>query len=152
MDKFKKRQNWKAYLIIAIIMLAVVAVYFTFFFFYSCKDLACFQSHQKECAKTKFIRDTDETTWKYTIRGKSGGECKIDVEVLVIKKGSVDKQKLEGKEMSCFLPLGSIAYPESDLGRCTGGLKEDMQNLIIQKLHAYIVENIGQIDEELAII
>ena len=147
--KLKKSDNWKAYLIIGIIILLIAAVYFTFFFYYSCDDLGCFQSHQKACVKTKFISDEEDTTWKYTIQGKEGEECEINVEVLVIKKGSADKQKLKGKSMDCYLPLGSIISPESDLARCHGELKEDMQNLIIQKLHSYIIENVEEIDEEL---
>jgi hypothetical protein len=147
--KLKKRDNWKAYLIIGIIILLIAAIYFTFFFYYSCNDLSCFQSHQKECVKTKFINDEEDATWKYIIQGKEGNKCEINAEVLVIKKGSPDKQKLEGKSMVCYLPLGSIASPESDLANCHGELKEDIQNLIIQKLHAYIIENVEKIDEEL---
>ncbi len=148
--KIKKRKdNWKAYLIIGIIILLIAAIYFTFFFYYSCGDLACFQAHQEKCTKTKFIRDGEETIWKYTIYGKDGTECKIGVEALVIKKGSIDKQKLEGKEMVCYLPFKSIVLPESDLSICHGELKEDMQNIIIQKLHAYILENVEEIDKEL---
>ena len=145
----KKRKNWKAYIIIGVIIVLLAAIYFTFFFYYSCDDMACFQAHQEKCVKTKFINDEQDTTWKYTIRGKEGGTCRINVEALTIKKGDIDKQKLEGKEMDCYLPLGSIVEPESDLARCTGELKEDMQNLIIQRLHAYIIENVDEIDEEL---
>ncbi len=147
--RLKKSNNWKAYLIIGIIILLIAAIYFTFFFYYSCDDLACFQAHQKDCVKTKFVNDGEDTTWKYTIQGKEGDKCEINVEVLVIKKGSADKQKLEEKSMDCYLPLGIITPPESDLSKCNGELKEEMQNLIIQKLHAYIIENVEKIDEEL---
>lgn len=146
---FKEKGNWKAYLIIGIIILLLVAVYFTFFFYYSCNDSTCFKSHQKECVKTKFINDGKETMSQYIIGGKSGDNCEINVKVLVIKIGTADKQALEGKSMTCLLPLGSTESPESDLSRCTGALNEEMQNLIIQKLHAYIVENVGQIGAEL---
>lgn len=146
---FKKKGNWKAYLIIGIIILLIATIYFTFFFYYSCDTLGCFQGHQKDCAKTKFINEKEDTTWKYTIQGKESDKCKINVEVLVIKKGGADKQKLEGKNMDCYLPLKSIITPESDLARCHGELKEDMQSLIIQKLHSYIIDNVEEIDEEL---
>lgn len=145
----KEGDNWKAYLIIGIIILLLVGVYFTFFFYYSCNDMSCFKSHQKECAKTKFIYDGKDTTTQYLINGKNGADCEINVKILVIKQGTADKQVLEGKEMTCLLPLGSIGTPESDLSVCHGTLKEEMQNLIIQKLHAYIVENVGQIGEGL---
>ena len=145
----KKRENWKAYLVIAIIILLVIALYFTFFFHYSCSNMECFQSHQEKCVRTNYIRDTEDTTWKYTIKGKTGEDCEINVKALVIKKGTADKQKLQGKEMACYLPIRSLSLPEADLGLCTGELKEEMQNLIIQKLHEYIIENIEEIDEEL---
>lgn len=148
-ELIKKRDNWKAYLIIGIIILLIVAVYLTFFFYYKCDDLGCFQGHQEKCSKTRFISDEEDITWLYFIQGKEGERCKINVKVLNVKKGSIDKQRLEGKDMDCYLPLGSIVTPESDISRCHGILKEEMQNLIIQKLHSYIVENVKEIGEEL---
>ena len=147
--KFKKSDNWKAYLTIAIIVIGLISIYFLYYFSYSCDDLACFHAHQEQCAKTTFINDQEDTTWKYFMQGKEGDLCKINVEVLNIKKGSANKQKLEGKDMDCFLPLGSLVSPESDIARCHGELKEEMQNLIIQQLHTYIVDNVQGIGEEL---
>ena len=51
--------------------------------------------------------------------------------------------------MDCYVPLGSIVSPESNLAECHGLLKEGLQETIINKLHAYIVKNVGQIGEEL---
>ena len=126
-----------------------LAVYFTFFYAYKCNDSACFQSHQKKCVRTSFINVEEDTTWKYFIKGKSSGRCIVNVKVLNIKKGERNKQILIGKDMDCYLPLGSAVSPESDLARCHGVLKEELQNLIIQKMHSYIVENLGEISEEL---
>lgn len=145
----KKESNWKAYPIILIVILLIIAIYFTFFYYYSCEDMACFKSHQEKCVKTKFVNNEEDIMWRYIIEGKEGNKCKINVDVLIVKEGSNDKQVLEGKSMDCFLPLGSIESPESDLGICTGGLKEEIQNIIIQKFHAYILDNIGQISQEL---
>jgi hypothetical protein len=147
--QFKKKDNWKAYLTIAIIVFGLAAVYFLYFFSYNCSDLTCFHSHQEQCAKTTFISDQEDTTWKYFISGEEDEKCKINVEIINIKKGSVGKQKLEGNDMDCFLPLGSLVSPESDISRCHGILKEEMQNLIIQQLHTYIVENVQDIGSEL---
>lgn len=130
-------------------ILLVAAVYFTFFFYYRCSDLACFKSHQSECDKTIFIREGDEIDWKYTIQGKKDGNCEIDVEVLRVKVGTLDKARLQGKEMTCLVSLGSQNNPEGDISKCTGALKEEMQNMIIQRLHAYIVENVGEVGQEL---
>ena len=139
----------KLILIIAILVILALAVYFTFFFYYTCKDKACFQAHQEKCAKTKFISDVQEMTWLYTIKGKSDGKCKIDVEIVQVKQGGVEFSALEGESMSCYTELKSTASPEADLNSCHGILKEELQNKIIQKLHAYILQNVGQIDEEL---
>ncbi len=140
-------------LVITLTVLAVVvlaaAIYFSFFFDYNCDDKACFQAHQQKCSRTNFINDIEEATWEYNIKGKNDGACEIEVKMLQIKEGTLDKKKLEGLTMICTLPIGSAASPESDIGLCHGELKEEMQNLIIQKLHYYIIDNIGQIDEEL---
>ena len=144
-----RRGNWITLIIIGLIIVIGLAVYFTFFYAYKCNDLACFQSHQKKCVRTSFVNVEEDTTWKYLIKGKSSGRCIVNVEVLNIKKGERNKQVLIGKDMNCYLPLGSAVSPESDITRCHGVLKEELQNLIIQKMHSYIVENLGEISEEL---
>jgi len=147
--KHKKKDQWKAYVAIAIIILVLVAVYFSFYYYPKCDDLGCFYSYQKKCSKVSFVNDAEDTIWSYKIQGKQGGKCIVDVGVLAIKEGSLDKQVLEGLEMSCALPLGSNVAPESDIKRCHGVLKEELQSLIIKKLHEYIVENVQEIGAEL---
>ena len=41
-------------------------------------------------------------------------------------------------------PKGIPIYPEKDLSKCHGRLKEELQAIIINKLHTYIIENIGE--------
>ena len=131
------------------VIVFIAIIYFTFFFSYKCDDIPCFQAHQEKCSKTKFVNDMEDAKWLYHIKGKEDEKCKIKVDVLQVKEGKIDKKVLEGKSMVCLLPLGNTASPETDLLKCHGVLKEEMQNLIIQKLHAYIVENVGEITEEL---
>jgi hypothetical protein len=147
--KHKKSDNWKAYVAIGIIIVVLVAVYFSFYYYPECNDLSCFYSYQKKCSKVTFINDAPDTTWLYTIKGKQDNKCIVDVEVLMIKQGTADKKKLEGLEMTCVLPLGSNIAPESDINKCHGMLKEELQSLIITKLHEYIVENVQEIGEGL---
>ncbi|MEK6894992.1 MAG: hypothetical protein AABX48_00570 [Nanoarchaeota archaeon] len=139
------------FLIIGIIIALAVAIYFMFFFHYSCadNDLACFKSYQAKCLKTKFINDQPDATWNYVIQGKSKGICEIEVTILKVKTGDVGNKALEGQSMICSLPIGSIDSPESDTSKCHGRLKEEMQNLIIQKLHSYVVGNLGEIETSL---
>jgi len=144
-----EKSDWIAIIAIVLVILIGVAVYFTFFFSYTCDDLSCYQAHQRECAKTSFINDEKDITWEYFIKGKDSGRCVVNVKVLRVKKGDVSNEKLEGKNMDCYLPMESSSAPESDISRCHGVLKEEMQNIIIQKLHSYVLENIGQISSEL---
>jgi hypothetical protein len=60
-----------------------------------------------------------------------------------------DSVKLEGNKMECKLPRGVVMIPESDIGNCHGLLKEGLQDLVIQKLHTYLVQNLGRINLEL---
>jgi hypothetical protein len=62
----------------------------------------------------------------------------------------LDRTELEGQSMNCLVPLGSSAAPEADISNCHGILKEELQEMIINKLHAYVVDNLGEIGDELA--
>lgn len=145
MKYHKRDENWKAFLAIGVIIVLISAVYFTFYFYYQCNNSECFKAHQQDCARTIYVKDTEDTTWQYLIEGEEDEKCKINVKVLSIKTGSIDKKKLEDASMDCYLPLGSLVAPESDISRCEGPLKEKMQEIIIQKLHAYIIENVENI-------
>ncbi len=124
-------------------------MYFTFFFSYKCSDISCFQAHQEKCVRTEFLNDAEDTTWFYKIEGKENQKCKINAEILQVKEGSLDKIKLEGTSMDCYLQIGDISLPESDLTKCHGRLKEELQEIIIENAHKYIIENIGKINPEL---
>ena len=52
--------------------------------------------------------------------------------------------------MNCYYPPGTAAYPERDLSMCHGRLKEELQGIIITKLHTYIIDNLGKLDDELS--
>ncbi len=134
---------------IATLVVLLVAVYFTFFFYYRCDDLGCYRGHQEKCARTKFLNEDADALWQYRIDGKKSGQCVVNVEIVRLKEGTIDKSVLEGKSMNCYLELESIVNPEQDLSLCHGALKEEMQNLIIQKLHKYVLENVGNISSEL---
>ncbi len=144
-----KKGGFPKWIVFLIVIVALVAVYFTFFFYYKCDSLACFQEHQKNCDSTKFIRDTSESTWNYKILNKKNGECRIEVTLLQVKKGNIDLEKLQGQSMICSLTLGSYATPEGDISKCHGDMKEGLQQIIIQKMHSYILNNLGQIGSEL---
>ena len=136
-----------------IIVILAITIYFTFFYSYKCKNISCFREHQRRCnlisSKTTFVNDVEDATWFYHIKGKKGDECKVQVKLLQVKKGDVSFSKLEGQSMNCYVPIGSVAAPESDISNCHGLLKENLQETINNKLHKYIVGNLGEISGEL---
>jgi len=87
--------------------------------------------------------------FEYIIRGVSDGECEVDLELLRGELNNQDSLKLEGHEMTCYLPKGVLMIPESNIGKCTGLLKEGLQDLVIRKLHTYLVQNLGKLNLEL---
>ena len=115
---------------------------------FRCENEDCFKARQIECKKTKFVRNSDAVNWLYKIKGERKDMCKIYVEVLEVKRGDISNEDFEGKSMNCMLNLQSMSYPESDITKCTGVLKEELQNKIIQNLHTYVIENVGSISEQ----
>lgn len=137
--------------VVLIVLVFAAAIYFSFFFYYKCaqSDLACYLAHQEKCAKTKFINDEAQTTWNYKIIGKNDERCDVEVKILKMKQGSIDKINLEGKDMICSISVGSKIRPEENLNICHGLLKEKIQEIMINNAHAYIISNMGKISGEL---
>lgn len=136
-----------ALLIVALAGLAITS-YYLYFYSRQCGSEECFSSSLIKCNKMEFIRDDSNNIIKYKILGRQEDSCEINVNILQIKKGTSELAILEGKDMNCVLPLGVFADPAKNLKNCHGILKEEMQNIIIQRMHAQIVENIGKISEE----
>jgi len=142
-------EDWKRGVEIVLILLLVVLLLFLVFYNKQCKDESCFNSYLEKCGKADYAKDTKDSVWKYQVLGKQVGKCAVNVRMLMAKEGNVEIKNLEGKEMVCYTEIGSIKDPKTDLENCHGILKEEMQELIIQKMHNYILENIGKISEEL---
>jgi len=134
---------------IVIILIAVVAGYLTFFYSTRCPDYECFNQALANCEKITYTLETEDAFWHYKIQGKSDSTCNVRVSLVQLKDGDVKLSGLEGKEMICSIPLGSTSLPQQNLRRCHGLLKEEMQELIINKLHNYITDHLGEISEEL---
>ena len=143
----KKRHG--SILITAVVILLIIAIYLTFIYTPTCKDIACWEAKLVKCSKAKYLNDAKDISWSYTIKGKVNDRCEVNVKALEIKRGLTSTMVLEGKDMDCFLPFGAIVEPEQNPNICNGRLKEEMQTLIIEKLHQYILSNIGSISKEL---
>ena len=135
-------------LFILIFALVVFTGYFLFFYETPCNDPECFVSAMKNCKPVSWIRQDEQASWLYTIEGNSKGDyCKIQVKLLEVKQGTIDSEILEGEKMLCIQPKGETDFPEKDISSCTGKLKEKLQDLIIQRMHNYLLENVGEIQQ-----
>lgn len=145
----KDKEILKFIIIVFIFLVILTLVYYFLFYTRVCKDKECFANSLVKCDKASWINDAEEATWLYTIKGISDSSCEVEVKLLIIKKGKIEMEKAQGKSMSCYIPLNTFVSPEQDLGRCSGVLKEEMQDLLIKRLHSYILENLGKVSEEL---
>lgn len=128
-----------------LVILVAFTAYITFFAQTNCKNYECFQNKMFSCDKASYVNEQTEATWLYIITGSYGDNCNIDVKLVQAKQGELGIDKLRGLSMQCSYLLGTSAYPEKDLSKCHGRLKEELQIIIINKLHSYIVENLGTI-------
>ena len=138
-----------AYVLLAIICL-LFAIKYTFFYIPKCETFGCFINYMKKCEGAKFVNDDIEATWKYVISGNKDKEvCEVEVTLLQPKSGELGIERLGGYSMTCVFQRGAYAYPERDLDKCHGLLKEEMQDIIIKKLHTYVINNLNRLDNNL---
>jgi len=138
-------------LIAAIAIVSVgllISAYLIYFYSRTCSGQECFNNYLVTCQKSTFIKEDLNTIMRYRITGKSGNACVIDVLLLQVKQGTSELATLEGKSMTCSTPYGVLIQPEENIKECHGLLKEEIQEQIIKRMHAQIVENIGKISEE----
>ena len=143
----KGRFSWKWFIILGVLAIVVYLQWFFFFSYGECETWSCFNENLAECDRVKFIGGSG-TIFEYTILGRSRGSCSVNVELLQGELNNQDSIRLEGDGMICDLPDGVVMVPESDIGNCHGPLKEGLQELIIKKLHTYLVQNLGRINLE----
>lgn len=153
MEKDVKLLKMLLIVIISLIIL-VLGVFIYLFFFRTVKcqlnDEACFSGSIINCERASFVRENEEFVTSYNILGKSESGCEVIVSIIQVKKGSNELSSLEGKSMSCNVPAGlNIQNPEKDIKNCQGLLKEEIQNIVIQKMHAQLIENMVQIREDI---
>ena len=145
----------KGKIILSIIIVAILGIAFSLYMLITfvdiCEDESCFSTAIVKCNKVEYMKITPESTTLYRVKGTAefGSSCQINVKLLQVKKGSAEIASLEGKEMDCFIPLGTYAKPEERIEYCHGELKESIQEIIIQRMHSQLIENLGKISREI---
>jgi hypothetical protein len=146
-------RNIKKRILIAILILLgltiIIGIVYLSTFTKQCTNSDCFTESLSNCEKASWIREDAETSWRYVIKGNAENKkCKVEVRLLKVKQGPAGNEELQGETMICKLEKGETQFPEKNLLSCTGKLKEEMQETIIQNMHSYLLENIGEIQEE----
>jgi len=136
-------------LIILIIALITFSSYFLFFYVRPVSNVQEFVDAMANCKKVSWTREDIQANWLYTITGNAKGDaCDVEVQLLKMKEGAIGNEELQGKKMTCVILKSEIKLPEKDISRCTGLLKEELQEIIIQRIHNYLLNNIGEVKEE----
>ena len=144
--KSHNRLNRRCLILLIVFAITIWAIWKIFFSYTICDNWNCFNSNLRDCTRAKFIGESNGIVFEYIIRGDSNNLCEVNVELLQGKLNNQDSIKLENQEMICRLPRGVVTTPENDIGNCHGLLKEGLQDLIIEKLYTYLVQNLGRIN------
>lgn len=145
-------KNLKKRMLIAIIILFIAFIIFAgfllFFYYRECGNQDCFTKALAQCKKASWIREDSKAAWQYKIMGNSEKDaCSVKVRLLKMNQGTIDIEKLQGDEMTCSVLKNYDKFPEEDMEKCTGILKEQLQGIIIERMHSYLLKNLGEIKE-----
>ncbi len=141
--------------IIASIVIILVGLGFLYYFMIygsvtECGDFACYQEYLMSCKKSFLVIEDDNYVYRYEILSKNGNSyCNVDVRLMRVKDGGDDAESLEGLNMICKVNKFEDIRPEKDMLACSGRLREELQEIIIDRLHNQILNNLGQIKAEL---
>lgn len=143
--KWLSKNLW--FLLFVLIVISLFLIYYIFFKFSNCYTKSCFYGSLVSCNKVTWIRESDDADWFYKILEKEGDYCKVEVKLLKLKEGKIDLERLEGEKMICGVLKNEINFPEEDISKCSGKLKENLQEIIIQRMHDYLLLNLGEIKD-----
>jgi len=145
-SRFRKR-DWA--IVFLLVLLLVITLFVGFVYTADCKDRDCLIKAMFECKKTYFESEQKNVTWQYTVKGLSDSNCVVSVKAVNVQLSPSLAKTIEGQAMNCNIPksLAGSFLPESKLEYCHGLLKEALQDMIIEKMHLYIMQNIGQFNQ-----
>lgn len=137
--------------LIASVVIIIIGLGFLFYFFYygtvvECGDFACYQEYLDSCKKSFLVIEDDNYVYRYEILESNGNSyCNVDVRLMRVKSGGGAAESLEGLSMTCKANKFEDIRPEKDMLACSGRLREELQEVIIDRLHNQILQNLGEI-------
>jgi hypothetical protein len=148
LDNSKLNKNLLISLFILVIVIIVTIILMMIYFPKSCDNLQCFSESMADCEHASLVRVDSKASWYSEIkRGLDDNSCLVKVKLLKMNQGDIDVEYLEGLEMTCAVKKAETLFPEENMESCTGILKEELQGIIIEKMHNYIIKNINDIKE-----
>jgi len=142
---FTKDTVIKGILIGLIICLVIFFIWANFFYFKKCTTQECFDNYLAKCSRAIYV-NKGNITFEFKILNQENDICRVNVKLLRGDLTNPDSLVLKEKSMKCGLPVGVISSPVDDISLCHGLLKEGLQDLIIKKMHTYIVQNLDRIN------
>lgn len=144
-------------IILLVICLLVLSLFYTGVIKKDCgRDEDCFNQALKSCHAAKFMSIRNNNAYLHSIKGKAGDNCVILIKMEHMAAGTDLEliELLEGKSMVCRVPKEDLNVEDMEdidnlVHYCTGPLKEGMYELIIQKLYGLIVQNMGDVINEM---
>jgi hypothetical protein len=149
MERWYQKRGVKMTALVVLILAVLFLLWANFFYQRVCENKACFNDYLIKCQQASYINNENNIALEYNIIGSLEGKCRVKVKFLEGQLQETDVSNLVNKEMVCAVPGETIIKPEADLDSCHGDLKEELQKLIISKMHRYIVQNLGKINSEI---
>lgn len=118
-------------------------------------DSACFDSALSKCSGATYTLFSEGNVYLYESFGSFGEMCKVEVTMMKAIEGTdlLMRTNLEGKSMICKLPRSrmqneKLSEMDDFADFCSGPLKEAMYEIIVQRMYALVIANLGEISLE----
>jgi hypothetical protein len=131
------------FLVFALAFLFVL-IFANYIYYNPCENLACFNDYLESCDRAKHVYVMGDSVFEYKIFSRSSEVC--FVKVTLARDESL--KDLKGQSMVCDIPRGLVAIPGLPNNDCHGLLKEGLNDEVISRLQRYVVQNIGEINED----
>ncbi len=142
----KERKVKRAFIITILILLIIIIISFIYFSqTKKCETKECFLESLRQCKRASYASEE----WFYRIEMATENECVVYVKNLNLKDTEVEiAERLKGKDMKCYIAKeGSLDYlPHENIDVCHGILKEEILRIMLEKMHLYIIQNIGEFE------
>jgi hypothetical protein len=139
-----------SFIVISLLLLVGILffIYSSFIYYTPCNTESCFFAHLKNCDRASFFRSGDLSI-DYEIQGYSFNGCQVELSLRNSTRDIGLREIYQNSEMVCNAKIGSNYYPEEDLERCSGMLKEGLQEVLIDRLKVEIARNIGDLNTDI---